>query len=148
MPLASQTLAVLEQADVAPLSLACGHGYIELWLRSSDAQAIQAELHRRLRPLGGVTELKPAKTAIALLPGHSTAPALVAQLAGCLAAQGLSVETFFTDRAQGSAAFSDEPSGPELAVAVVSPAVADLALRTAHESLVNPAARLELAAAG
>ncbi|MEM8994422.1 MAG: aspartate kinase [Acidobacteriota bacterium] len=142
-PLASQALAVLERCTVAPLALTCGHGRLELWLRAADAEALEAPLRRQLRPLGGVLRRHGESAAVALLPASPSATALLADLSRCLGQHGLAVKALFVDRVEGSGTFSDEPNGPELAVAVVDPGAADLALRAAHGSLVAPGPGLE-----
>ncbi|MEO1082693.1 MAG: aspartate kinase [Acidobacteriota bacterium] len=142
-PLGSQALAVLERCAVAPLSLSCGHGRLELWLRSADAEALEAPLRRQLRPLGGVLRRHGDSAAVALLPTSASATALLAELSRCLGQHGLAVQALFVDRVEGSGTFSDEPNGPELAVAVVDRGVVDLALRAAHGALVNRGPTLE-----
>ncbi|MEO1368986.1 MAG: hypothetical protein AAFX50_17555, partial [Acidobacteriota bacterium] len=142
-PLASQALAVLERCAVAPLALTYGHGRLELWLRSADAEALEAPLRRQLRPLGGVLRRHGESAAVALLPASQSATAVLADLSRCLGQHGLSLQALFVDRVEGSGTFSDEPNGPELAVAVVDPGAADLALRAAHGALVAPGSGLE-----
>ncbi|MEM1179665.1 MAG: aspartate kinase [Acidobacteriota bacterium] len=145
-PLASQALAVLERCAVAPLALSCGHGRVELWLRDADAATLEAPLRRQLRPLGGVLRSDDGGAAVALLPAGQPATALLAELSRSLGERGLVVRALFVDRVEGSGTFSDEPDGPELAVAVVDRSLADLALRVAHEALVCvPAAAEPLA---